>query len=483
MKKDNITLSKHSKNLSSGRRPLKRFNCNMKNLLFLFFMLSQSLFSQNSRKDSLTIHSQITKVRLFVLGAEITRNADATLIEGEHEYTFVDLTRLIFPNTIHIQEGKDFNILSIAQSIDVHARKSIVKARILATKTQVTRLQFSYFVPNAAWLPLYDFEVKDIDTPLNVRFSARVFQNSGEDWENVALTLVYAKPYGISSCDMLRSDGLGGSYRFMTKMNDKTANILNILNVFGENAREPSNVSFGDCHEDNDNDGVIDVLDDDPFIVEGDVRYIRENRSLSMISFPPQTTYIPIDTLAAFVYQFPFPYTLISQNSEPNETQASTFSIKTFEIPVQYQYFATPTLDRDVPSLYDAAFLFAYPPNWQAYTWLPGEASMTFDSITSYPFAIDTTTIKNKNYFFIGYDKEVKVLSIKDEKNKKVKISIENGKKQAIDVLTEMYFPRYSHHTIKAKKKDKSIQSSEKIQWQLKIEAGEKKILRFKRKK
>lgn len=458
------------------REPKPLLKNNMKNLFFLFFLLSQSLFSQN-RKDSLTIHSQIAKVRLFVLGAEITRNADVTLIAGEHEYTFVDLTRLIFPNTIHIQEENGFNILSIAQSIDLHTRKSLLKVRILAKKTQATTLQFSYFVPNAAWLPLYDFEVKDIDTPLNVRFSARVFQNSGEDWENVALTLVYVNPYGIHNCNKLSdiNDYVPEPYRFMEKMNE-SANLDNILDVFHENARSPFIGCAGGCIEDADYDGVTDLLDDDPFVVEGDVRYRPGS-----ILFPPQTTYLPIDTMAEFVYQFPTPHTLLSKFTIPNQIDASTFPIKTFEIPVQYQYFATPTLDKNVPSLYDAAFLFAYFP--YSYEWLPGEASMTFDGITCYPFPIDTTNIQNKKYLFVSYDKNVKVLIIKDKKNKKVKISLENGKKQAIDVLTEMYFPRYSHQNIRVKKADKNIYSSEKIQWQVKIETGEKKVLRFKRKK
>lgn len=60
--------------------------------------------------------------------------------------------------------------------------------------TEPTNYTFSYFMDNASWIPNYNFRVDDIDKPLNIDFKAKVFQTTGEDWENVNLTLSTNQP-------------------------------------------------------------------------------------------------------------------------------------------------------------------------------------------------------------------------------------------------------------------------------------------------
>ncbi len=54
--------------------------------------------------------------------------------------------------------------------------------------------KISYFVTSAGWSPLYDFRVVDINKPLNLVYNANIFQTTGEDWENVNLTLSTNRP-------------------------------------------------------------------------------------------------------------------------------------------------------------------------------------------------------------------------------------------------------------------------------------------------
>lgn len=55
-------------------------------------------------------------------------------------------------------------------------------------------LKFKYFVPKAGWQPTYDFRVDDISKPLNLVYNANVYQNTGEDWNQVQLTLSASNP-------------------------------------------------------------------------------------------------------------------------------------------------------------------------------------------------------------------------------------------------------------------------------------------------
>ncbi len=52
----------------------------------------------------------------------------------------------------------------------------------------------SYLVPNARWTPHYDVRVSDITQPVDLRYRAKVSQQTGEDWTNVRLKLSTGNP-------------------------------------------------------------------------------------------------------------------------------------------------------------------------------------------------------------------------------------------------------------------------------------------------
>lgn len=65
---------------------------------------------------------------------------------------------------------------------------------IEVVKETSVKLNLSYFIPSAGWEPLYDFRVDDINKPLSITYNANVFHSSGEDWENVNITLSNNNP-------------------------------------------------------------------------------------------------------------------------------------------------------------------------------------------------------------------------------------------------------------------------------------------------
>lgn len=78
---------------------------------------------------------------------------------------------------------------STSQSIEHHI--------VISVKAKAeTRGNFaiSYVVPNASWFPTYDLRVNNIAEPMVVDYKATVSQQSGEDWENVKLTLSTGDP-------------------------------------------------------------------------------------------------------------------------------------------------------------------------------------------------------------------------------------------------------------------------------------------------
>ncbi len=66
---------------------------------------------------------------------------------------------------------------------------------VVKTDRSVTApIKISYVVPDAGWVPHYDVRVADISQPVDLRYRARVFQSSAEDWKNARLTLSTGNP-------------------------------------------------------------------------------------------------------------------------------------------------------------------------------------------------------------------------------------------------------------------------------------------------
>ncbi|WP_255409409.1 DUF4139 domain-containing protein [Aquimarina sp. I32.4] len=51
-----------------------------------------------------------------------------------------------------------------------------------------------YNVTNAGWFPIYDIKSKNIKSPLTITYKANLYQQTGTDWQNVAITLSTGDP-------------------------------------------------------------------------------------------------------------------------------------------------------------------------------------------------------------------------------------------------------------------------------------------------
>ena len=94
-----------------------------------------------------------------------------------------------------LKESKEKVSNQLAELID---RKGTYTSEILVTinskLTTSGSFLVSYIVDNAGWVPHYDIRVKDVQNPVNFSYKANVYQTSGEDWNNINLTLSTGDP-------------------------------------------------------------------------------------------------------------------------------------------------------------------------------------------------------------------------------------------------------------------------------------------------
>lgn len=70
-----------------------------------------------------------------------------------------------------------------------------IELMVQAKKELSGSMTIKYFVSNASWSPSYDIRVKNSNSPVELTMKGTVYQNTGESWENVKLTLSTNNPY------------------------------------------------------------------------------------------------------------------------------------------------------------------------------------------------------------------------------------------------------------------------------------------------
>ncbi len=69
-----------------------------------------------------------------------------------------------------------------------------VRVRVSSDKAQRSRLELQYVVPEAGWDPFYNLRIADTQSPMVLEYKAKVFQNTGEAWDAVSLSLSTGNP-------------------------------------------------------------------------------------------------------------------------------------------------------------------------------------------------------------------------------------------------------------------------------------------------
>ena len=361
------------------------------------------------------------------------------------------------------------------------------------------KFNFNYFVRSASWQPLYEARVKDISSPITLHQKAKVSQNTGENWENVQLTLStgnptlggvkpnltpwfldFYKPYvnrynrGNKGYYQVRAGTEGGyvigvirdvngepligaSVVFSGTKIGTTADIdgrfkieippnvstLEVSYVGYESLSVPiSSYSMG-----------VDIfLGESTMLLESvvvvgarrskrksaaiDGVRVREEKSLA------KNAEVKIQkSITTFNYTIKMPVSILSNN------QSQTLDIQQFSIPANYQYYAIPKLDKD-------AFLVGEITDWEKYGLLSGNTSLFFEGTYLGKSFLDFETVEDTIALSLGRDKNIVIerKKIKDFTKRrflntnrvdarKFEISVVNKKSQPIKLKIEDQFP------------------------------------------
>jgi uncharacterized protein (TIGR02231 family) len=87
-----------------------------------------------------------------------------------------------------------------------------ILVRVEAEAPAKGQMLLSYWMQNAGWTPSYNARVSDIEDPLLLEYQAMVRQSTGEDWEDVGMSIATGTPSNNRSKPSLTPNKLDGAY-------------------------------------------------------------------------------------------------------------------------------------------------------------------------------------------------------------------------------------------------------------------------------
>lgn len=320
---------------------------------------------------------------------------------------------------------------------------SEIEIRIESAVKTKGEFDISYLVANAGWYPNYDVRVENIETPINLKYKADIYQNTGVDWEDVKLRFsngnpnqsgvapelstwylnyarntIYNRVYREFTTNSIRNvsgkivdDGglpipganivvkgttvgtiadIDGNYSLVLPNNASSLVVSFIGFVSEELAITSSNMSVRLSP---------DVTQLSEVVVSGNGLQgrmagvkIRGVSSLDKAAKNIITTTVENQTTVEFEVEKPYS---IKSNGEK-----LSVDLKEYEIETVYEYYAVPKLDKD-------AFLIARIVNWDQYNLLEGEANLYFEDAYVGRSILDAKSLVDTLDISLGRDKNI----------------------------------------------------------------------------
>lgn len=331
----------------------------------------------------------------------------------------------------------------------------------VSSKTEISNASFelTYYVIDAGWYSNYDLRVEDIKSPIDLLFKANIFQTSGEDWNEVKLTISNGNPSESGVAPTMQPWYLNLNQRLRASNPVQAFGQLSgntITGIVSENGiplpganvvvkgttigtttdfdgkyaiKVPNASSQLEFSYVGMNSTVVNAtsktinVELEPGVSLEEVVIASAYSRKSMKSF----VVLEEDTIAlqtavnyqptTITYEINEPYTVLSDGKK------YTAEIKRFELPAQYNYFAVPKLDESV-------YLTAKITDWQELNLFDGELNLFFEGAYLGKSLLDLQSATDTLDISLGKDKGI-VISRKKLKEFSSKQFLSSYKKES----------------------------------------------------
>ncbi|MFD2034538.1 DUF4139 domain-containing protein [Belliella marina] len=400
--------------------------------------------------------------------------------------------------------------------------------KVSADRTVTGELAISYLVGNAGWFPKYDVRAKDISKPLDLRYKAEVWQNTGNDWNNVKLKFSNATPQKSGVIPDLKKWDL--TYARLTTFDQNSfVNIGSVSGTITDSNGDPLpgvtiSVKGSGIGTASDLNGRYSItlpstakrlvysfigFRSKDLVISGDLMNVVLEEDIQMLnetvivgfakSNAPLTRVRGESSLDVEKYESNIQATTTIENQTTVEIAVDKpytitsngdkllVDLKKYEVDAVYEYFAIPKKEKD-------AFLVAKLVDWEKYNLLQGEANLYFEDTYIGRSILEAESLNDTLSISLGRDRSIVIEREKIDQNSKkrligsnytesraYKITVKNNKSSNVNLKIVDQYPIsiVSDITVSLLKSSNGNVNKETgiIEWELTLNPGEQKVL------
>jgi uncharacterized protein (TIGR02231 family) len=326
-----------------------------------------------------------------------------------------------------------------------------VTVTLQAKEAVAGKLNISYLVANAGWIPMYDLRSDGLTSKINLTYKAQVFQSTGLDWDNVKLSISTNNPYQNKTKPTLHPWYID-YYAYRNNYYD---------NNIPQSAMKKEAESKGYAYTNS-----ATVTED--ALVEGQTsaQFVQTIRQLTSAEF-----------------KIDLPYSIKSNNEQ------HMVLIKVADLDANYKYYSVPKLDNSV-------YLVAQLSKLDELGLVPAAANIFFDGSYIGETYIDPTTMEDTLNLSMGRDPNIivkrtllkkdckeKIVGDKKEKTMAYSIEIKNLKANSIELVIQDQIPITTNADITVEPidlgKGELDTRTNIIEWNVDLKTKESKMINF----
>jgi uncharacterized protein (TIGR02231 family) len=257
-------------------------------------------------------------------------------------------------------------------------------------ETYSTDATLKYLVSDCGWAATYDLSASDINQPVNLKYKAQVYNNTGNEWKDVQLTLSTGDPNLSAAHPNLSPWYL--DYFNQAQEQTKYYAPQQMQNDYRMQAENEINIANQRAYDNY-------MLDKDDENNNKFARNAEEWTAISSGKNPAATTVqmkqIEISELTA---EFP----IANPFSCPSDSKPYMVDIKEINIPATFTHVTIPKIDQ-------GAFLIANIVGWQDLDLIPGPTNVYFGGNYVGVSQIDTRNVSDTLALSFGRDPKIQV--------------------------------------------------------------------------
>lgn len=317
------------------------------------------------------------------------------------------------------------------------------------------KIDVSYLVSNAGWTPLYDLRSEVASSKINLNYKAKVYQNTGIDWEDVRLNISTNNPYQNKTKPVLHPWYLDfNNYRTQTVTGNTRGSYKKDLKQKAESMGYDSDAAPAPAYE------------------------VAEEQSIRSDEFT-QT----IENMISAEFKIDLPYSIKSNGQE------HMVLVKNVDLEANYKYYTVPKYDKSV-------YLVAQLSKLAELQLVPAKANIFFDGTYMGETYLDPTTMDDTLNLSLGKDPNIivkrtllkkeckeKIVGQKNERTFAYSIEVKNLKSRTIKLVVQDQIPITQNADIEIQALSQSKGALNKrtgmIEWEFSLKPKASKDLEF----